>query len=345
MFGAKTTPAAPAGSGLFGAAPAGGAAPAPAAGAAAPAAGGLFGAAAPAAAGAAPAAAATAPAGGGLFGAALGGGAAGGAAPVVDKSGLFGGAGAPSAAPAAAAPAAAGLGLTIAASGTDALAPAATSLGAAAGAKNPDFLAHSRLHNKKLLDIMDDFRLRLGEQVNTFTQQALEVDERDRQLIQERDRVLQLTDTTQRLKQNAAGLNAELELILQRQDEMHAALAALEKKVEEEAAHFRQLERPSERQRAYQLAEHLDTELGQTREELAECVGQLNQQRQAEAGADDAHKLAQLVEVMDVHLNALNYLESQSNKLDATLQQADAMLGGQSAMQRAWLREHGGALQ
>ena len=254
---------------------------------------------------------------------------------------MFGGAGAPSAAPAAATPAAAGLGLTIAASGADALATGADK----AAAKNPDFLAHSRLHNKKLLDIMDDFRLRLGDQVNTFTQQALEVDERDRQLIQERDRVLQLTDTTQRLKQNAAALNAELELILQRQDEMHAALAALEKKVEDEAAHFRQLERPSERQRAYQLAEHLDTELGQTREELAECVEQLNHQRQAEAGADDAHKLAQLVEVMDVHLNALNYLESQSNKLDATLQQADAMLGGQSAMQRAWLREHGGALQ
>ena len=62
----------------------------------------------------------------------------------------------------------------------------------------------------------------------------------------------------------------------------HAQLGG-EEKVEEEAAHFRQLERPSERQRAYQLAKHLDTELGQTREELAECVGQLNHQRQAEA--------------------------------------------------------------
>ena len=39
---------------------------------------------------------------------------------------------------------------------------------------------------------------------------------------------------------------------------------------------------------------------------------------------------------------ALNYLESQSHKLDATLQQAETLLGGQQAMQRAWLREHGG---
>ena len=192
---------------------------------------------------------------------------------------------------------------------------------------------------KKLLDIMDDFRIKLAEQVNKFTTQALEVDERDRQLIQQRDRALKLDETTRRLKQNATALNAELELVLQRQDEMHAALRELELKVEEEASHFRHLERPSERQQAYQLAEHLDAELGQTREELAECVEQLNAQRQAEAGGGEATRLAQLVEVMDVHVNALHYLESQSDKLDATLQQV-ALLGGQQAMQRAWLHEN-----
>ena len=118
-----------------------------------------------------------------------------------------------------------------------------------------------------------------------------------------------------------------------------AALRELELKVEEEANHFRHLERPSERQQAYQLAEHLDAELGQTREELAECVEQLNAQRQAEAGGQEAHRLAQLVEVMDVHVNALHYLEGQSDKLDATLQQV-SLLGGQQAMQRAWLHEN-----
>ena len=35
----------------------------------------------------------------------------------------------------------------------------------------------------------------------------------------------------------------------------------------------------------------------------------------------------------------LHYLESQSDKLDATLQQV-ALLGGQQAMQRAWLHEN-----
>ena len=50
---------------------------------------------------------------------------------------------------------------------------------------------------------MDDFRIKLAEQVNKFTTQALEVDERDRQLIQQRDRALKLDETSRRLKQNA----------------------------------------------------------------------------------------------------------------------------------------------
>ena len=58
-----------------------------------------------------------------------------------------------------------------------------------------------------------------------------------------------------------------------------------------------------------------------------------------EAGGQEAHRLAQLVEVMDVHVNALHYLEGQSDKLDATLQQV-SLLGGQQAMQRAWLHEN-----
>ena len=54
---------------------------------------------------------------------------------------------------------------------------------------------------------------------------------------------------------------------------------------------------------------------------------------------EKADRRTQLVEVMDVHVNALHYLESQSDKLDATLQQV-ALLGGQQAMQRAWLHEN-----
>jgi hypothetical protein len=70
-------------------------------------------------------------------------------------------------------------------------------------------------------------------QVNTFTNQASKVEAWDRQLIAQRDETLRLHEATTNLKQGAASLNAELELVLQRQDEMHEALVELERKVRE----------------------------------------------------------------------------------------------------------------
>lgn len=68
-----------------------------------------------------------------------------------------------------------------------------------ASARPPQF--PSTMQNKKLVDLMDKFRAQLGAQVNAFTAQAVKVDEWDRSLIKQRDRALQLHESTLRLKQ------------------------------------------------------------------------------------------------------------------------------------------------
>jgi len=172
---------------------------------------------------------------------------------------------------------------------------------------------------------MDDMRLRLGEQVNTFTAQATQVDKWDRQLIERRDRTLQLRQTAKRLQQGAASVNAELEAILRRQDEMHAALSELERKVEDESC------RPhtnlsSERQQAYEVVDELDRQLCEMRESLTHSVEQLNMRRQGSSQYPAARQLNQLVEVLDVHHNAFKWVDKQSAALDETLRQVDLLL-------------------
>ena len=73
-----------------------------------------------------------------------------------------------------------------------------TAAGAPAAAAVPTAPASfpSQLQNKKLVDLMDGFRTRLGGQVNLFSKQAAKVDAWDRQLVKERDRALQLHETT-----------------------------------------------------------------------------------------------------------------------------------------------------
>lgn len=194
------------------------------------------------------------------------------------------------------------------------------------------------MQNKKLVDLMDGFRSRLGAQVNAFSAQAVKVDQWDRALIKQRDRALQLHETTVRIKQGAAAVNAELELILQHQDEMHNALAELEKKVEAEARQV--ADRPSDRQQAYALVEALDKELAETKDLLAATVERLNMQRRAEsAERGSAHTaLSQMVHVLDVHLNAFQWLETQSDALEECLRQADAIATDQLSLQRVPLK-------
>jgi len=100
---------------------------------------------------------------------------------------------------------------------------------------------------------MDEFRTRLGEQVNLFSAQAAQVEAWDRKLIEQRDRALTLHESTARLKRGAASLNAELELVLQRQDELHAALTELERRVASEVR-VAGSGAPSERQAASEPA-------------------------------------------------------------------------------------------
>mmetsp|Transcript_4706 Transcript_4706/g.15213 ORF Transcript_4706/g.15213 Transcript_4706/m.15213 type:complete len:190 (+) Transcript_4706:383-952(+) len=188
---------------------------------------------------------------------------------------------------------------------------------------------------------MDEFRTRLGEQVNLFSAQAAQVEAWDRKLIEQRDRALTLHESTARLKRGAASLNAELELVLQRQDELHAALTELERRVASEVR-VAGSGAPSERQAAYELAEEVDKELGEMRETLTDAVEALNGARAAEAAEPPDAELARTVRVLDVHLSAFKWLDEQAGGLDEDLRRVDALMADEAALSR--LAAAGGGL-
>ena len=146
-------------------------------------------------------------------------------------------------------------------------------------------------------------------------------------------------------------LNSEIELILHHQDEMHAALSELERKVEAEGRAFP--DRPGERQQAYALAEELDKQIADTRALLTNSISKLNERNGTANGAVDGvpppsaasngggdSQLNRIVHVLDVHLNAFQYLETNATKLDSALAQADKLLV--QPQQRARADEHFG---
>ena len=226
---------------------------------------------------------------------------------------MFGGGGAT-----APAPAAAGGG----GGGGGGGAPAAA---AAAAAAKP---VRSELDGKKLHDAMVHLRQQLADQVNTFVGQARAVDAMDRELLEARDRALRLHHTTKKLKDGAEKLSSELELILHHQDAMHEALSALERQVEEDGSAFP--DHPSERLQAYALFEQLDRELNDTRLLLDDTIERVNSRanRAPHPGLGaPTPSLNQLVNILDVHLSAFQYLEQNGKKVEDALQEADRLLG------------------
>ena len=136
-----------------------------------------------------------------------------------------------------------------------------------------------------------------------FAAQAREVDAWDRKTLEQRDRALALHETTERLKQGNTAINAELEAMLLHQEEVHAALSELEKKVAAEVASPRA---PSERQQVYTLVEGLDRDLADTRADVDALVERLNAARDADGMVGAAQHLGKLVRAMDVQVNALS---------------------------------------
>ena len=185
----------------------------------------------------------------------------------------------------------------------------------------------------KLHEAMVHLREQLRVQVETFVVQARAVDEMDRELLDARDRALRLHHTTKKLKDGAEKLSSELELILHHQDAMHEALSALERQVEEDGGAFP--DHPSERLQAYALFEQLDRELNDTRLLLDDTIERVNSRanraphpgRGAPTPSLNQVNILDMVNILDVHLSAFQYLEQNGKKVEDALQEADHLLG------------------
>ena len=66
--------------------------------------------------------------------------------------------------------------------------------------------------------------------------------------------------------------------------------------------------------------------LGEMRETLNATVERLNKRRALESTGAAARQLAQLVQVLNVHLNAFQWLDSQGADLDAMMSKLEAQM-------------------
>ncbi|CAG9792408.1 unnamed protein product [Diatraea saccharalis] len=134
----------------------------------------------------------------------------------------------------------------------------------------------------QLEENINKWTLDLEEQEKTFINQATQINAWDRLLIANGEKIVELNDAVQSVKNEQEGLEHELDFVLAQQKELEELLAPLEKQLHDAPDRLRD----PEREHMYSLAENLDSQLRQMSEDLKEVIEHLNETNRSQDSND-----------------------------------------------------------
>ncbi|EDW02308.1 nuclear pore glycoprotein p62 [Drosophila grimshawi] len=164
----------------------------------------------------------------------------------------------------------------------------------------------SQLTYNQLEEHINKWTLEFEEQEKVFTEQATQINAWDKLLIGNNQKIIELNDAVQKVKNDQQVLDQELEFIATQHKELEESLLPLEKE-------FTNLPRvDQERSQTYLMVENLDTQLKQMSEDLKEVIDNLNE---ANKGQDSTDPIIQIGKILNAHMNSLQWVESQSKDI------------------------------
>jgi len=178
----------------------------------------------------------------------------------------------------------------------------------------------------------------LNQQVQKFTQQASELAEWEMQLFTNGHKLFNLYENAQKVEESQSELDEGLDRIGTQQNEIHTMLTELEKKVEAlfSSPDYNGRLRPAEEQReqAYHHAENINAQLNTMDDTLSSLVNTLNSQR----GAEEQDELAEITDVLNLHLESLQQINMKSNLLETRISETEQLLNQQKREQAKFRR-------
>ncbi|XP_053620144.1 nuclear pore glycoprotein p62 isoform X2 [Plodia interpunctella] len=165
----------------------------------------------------------------------------------------------------------------------------------------------------QLEENINKWTLELEEQEKTFINQATQINAWDRLLIANGEKIVELNDAVQTVKNEQESLEHELEFVLAQQRELEELLAPLHALLPAAG----DCARDAEREHMYSLAENLDTQLRQMSEDLKEVIEHLNETNRSQ---DSNDPIVQIGRILNAHMSSMQWVDNSiahiSNKLD-----------------------------
>lgn len=163
---------------------------------------------------------------------------------------------------------------------------------------------------------INKWTLELEEQEKVFVNQAAQVNDWDKLLINNGEKIVALNEEVERVKIEQQQLEHELDYVVGQQKELQDCLVELEKGLSTLSVS------DPEREYTYRLAEDLDTQLKRMSEDLKEIIEHLNQANRTQ---DSSDPIVQIGKILNAHMNSLQWLDQQTTLLSQKIQQIEQM--------------------
>ncbi|OWR53630.1 Nuclear pore glycoprotein p62 [Danaus plexippus plexippus] len=172
----------------------------------------------------------------------------------------------------------------------------------------------------ELQENINKWSLSLEEQERVFYRQATTLNAWDRLSASNGEKILELNEAIETLKNEQQSLEHELDFVLAQQKELEDILTPLEKNIVDERV------RDPEREHMYSLAETLDTQLRQMSEDLKEVIEHLNETNR---NPDNNDPIVQIGRILNAHMSSMQWIDSSiaqiTTKLDGLRATHDAL--------------------
>eukprot|EP00117_Sycon_ciliatum_P023286 scpid61329/ scgid19837/ Nuclear pore glycoprotein p62; 62 kDa nucleoporin; Nucleoporin Nup62 len=137
-------------------------------------------------------------------------------------------------------------------------------------------------------------------------------------------KIIELNDSVDKVKAEQCSLENELDFIASQQSELDEMLKPLEESVRSQGSSFYEHHADIEREKTYQLAESVDSQLKRMMQDLTEVIHHVNQSNGSQSDSS-SNPMNQLARVLNAHMDSLQWVDDNTGILQRKLEEVRRM--------------------
>lgn len=197
--------------------------------------------------------------------------------------------------------------------------------------------AAARIKNKSVEEILSQWSTDLDRHVSSFLDQTLLLQQWDEQLLSNADAISAIQQQAADIQSKQAAINRAIDVCDTQQKELNAHLTQLEATLDTLPPNTAADDDISRRE-TYQLAEEVDAHLSTLSSTLGHTIATLNERvggvkgrgavgggSVVEAGSGGSGLMGQLTDILNVHLQSLQWLEAEAASMESALERTAQM--------------------